>query len=87
MIPGRLQVAARFGHTDVPLFGSTALDRALHGDRITEEAAAVNAYLRGQRVKVQVDYTHFHAEQMATGVDALSAPNANRVRAAVQLGF
>ena len=47
----------------------------------------MNAYLRGQRVKVQVDYTHFHVEQMATGVDALSAPNANRVRAAVQLGF
>jgi hypothetical protein len=87
VIPGRLQVAARFGHTDVPLFGSTALDRALHGDRITEEAAAVNAYLRGRRVKVQVDYTHFHAEQMGTGLDAFSAPNANRVRAAVQLGF
>jgi hypothetical protein len=87
VIRGRLQVAARFGHTDVPLFGSTALDRALHGDRITEEAAAVNAYLRGRRVKVQVDYTHFHGEQMATGLDALSGPNANRVRAAVQLGF
>jgi hypothetical protein len=87
VIRGRLQVAARFGHTDVPLFGATALDRALHGDRITEEGAAVNAYLRGRRVKVQVDYTHLHAEQMATGADAFSGPNANRVRAAVQLGF
>jgi hypothetical protein len=47
----------------------------------------VNAYLRGRRVKVQVDYTHLHAEQMATGADAFSGPNANRVRAAVQLGF
>ncbi len=87
VIRGRLQVAARFGHTDVPLFGATALDRALHGDRITEEGAAVNAYLRGRRVKVQVDYTHLHAEQRATGADAFSAPTANRVRAAVQLGF
>ena len=31
----------------------------------------MNAYLRGQRVKVQVDYTHFHAEHTATGLDAL----------------
>jgi hypothetical protein len=87
IIRGRLQVAARFGHTDVPLFGSTALDRVLHGDRITEEAAAVNAYLRGQRVKLQVDYTHLHAEDRATGLDAGSAPTVDRVRAAAQLAF
>ena len=38
-------------------------------------------------MKLQVDYTHLHAEQMATGLDARSGPNAHRVRAAVQLGF
>jgi len=87
IIRGRLQVAARFGRTDVPLFGSTPLDRVLHGDRITEEAAAMNAYLRGHRVKLQVDYTHLHAENRATGLDAFSAPTVNRVRAAAQLAF
>ncbi|HXU02799.1 MAG TPA: porin [Polyangia bacterium] len=87
VIRGRLQVAARLGHTDVPLYGATQEDRLRLGDRIDEQSAAVNAYLRGHRTKVQVDYTHSHAENAMTGLDARSAPNQHRIRAAVQLGF
>ena len=47
----------------------------------------MNAYLRGHRMKLQVDYTHLHAEDRATGLEAGSAPTVNRVRAAVQLAF
>ena len=43
--------------------------------------------LRGHRVKVQVDYTHAHAEDTTTGLDAATAPNQHRVRAAIQVGF
>ena len=72
-----MQVAGALGHTDVPLLRiDRPSQRALRGDRIDEQSAAVNAYLRGHRVKLQVDYTHFHAEHMATGLDALGAPNA-----------
>jgi hypothetical protein len=87
IIRSRLQVAARIGHTDVPLYGSTPEDRARLGDRIDEQSVALNAYLRGHRVKFQADYTHSHAENAATGLDALSAPTFHRIRAAAQLGF
>jgi len=87
VIRGRLQLAARVGHTDVPRYGSTPAQRALFGDQIDEQSAAVNAYLRGHRVKVQVDYTHSHAEDATTGLPAQSAPTQHRIRAALQLGF
>jgi hypothetical protein len=87
IIRGRLQVAGRIGSTDVPRYGSTPVQRALVGDHVDEQSAAVNTYLRGQRVKVQVDYTHAHAEDTSTGLDAATAPNQHRVRAAIQVGF
>jgi len=87
IIRGRLQLAARIGRTDEPRYGATATERLLLGTRVAEQAAALNAYLRGHRVKVQVDYTHLHAEDEATGRDAGSAPSVHRVRAAVQVGF
>jgi len=87
VIRGRVQVAGRIGHTDEPRYGSTPLQRALFGDRVNEQAVAVNAYLRGHRVKAQVDYTHLHAEDAATGLDAQNAPTQHRIRAALQLGF
>jgi hypothetical protein len=87
IIRGRLQVAGRIGSTDVPRYGSTPVQRALVGDHVDEQGAAVNAYLRGHRVKVQVDYTHAHAEDTTTGLDAATAPNQHRVRAAIQVGF
>ena len=70
----------------MPLYGSTPDERARLGDRVDEQSAAVNAYLRGHRVKVQVDYTHLHAEERRPGWTR-SAPDQHRVRAAVQLGF
>jgi hypothetical protein len=87
IIRGRLQVAGRIGSTDVPRYGSTPAQRALFGTHVDEQSAAVNAYLRGHRVKVQVDYTHSHGEDATTGLAAASAPDQHRVRAAVQVGF
>ena len=84
VLPHRLQVAARVGHTDLPLYGATAEQRAAGGrPHRTSRARRVTAYLRGHRVKVQVDYSHLHR---ATGRRG-RAPTAHRVRAAIQLGF
>jgi hypothetical protein len=87
VIRGRLQVAGRLGATDEPRFGATPADRVRLGTHVDEQSAAVNAYLRDHRVKVQVDYTHQHWEDGATGLDAGSAPIVHRVRAAMQVGF
>jgi hypothetical protein len=87
LIRGRLQLAARIGRTDQPRYGSTPQERVLFGTRVDEQSAAINWYLRGHRVKAQVDYTHSHAVDAATGLDAGTAPVVHRVRAAVQLGF
>jgi hypothetical protein len=87
VIRGRLQVAARIGATDVPRYGSTPGERALFGTHVDEQSGAVNWYLSGHRIKVQVDYTHSHATDKATGQDAGTAPIVHRVRAAVQAGF
>jgi hypothetical protein len=81
VLPHRLLVGARIGQTDLPLYGATAAARLLAGIRVAEQSAVVGAYLRGNRAKVQVDYTH-----LAT-TDAGTAPEEHRVRAAVQLGF
>ena len=87
VIRGRLQVAARIGDTDEPRYGSTPAERARLGTHVNEQSGAVNAYLRGHRVKVQVDYTHSHATDEPTGLDAGTAPIVHRVRAAIQVGF
>jgi hypothetical protein len=87
VIRGRLSVAARIGETDEPRYGSTPEDRLRLGTHVDEQAAAVNAYLRGNRVKAQVDYTHLHTVNAATGLDAAIAPIVHRVRAAIQVGF
>jgi len=81
VLPHRLQVAARIGRTDLPLYGATAEQHLLRGSRQDEQSGAVSAYLRGHRIKVQMDYTHL------TSPDAQTAPTAHRVRAAVQIGF
>jgi len=87
VIRGRLQVAARIGETDQPRYGSTPDDRIRFGNHDDEQSAAVNAYLRGQRVKAQVDYTHSHTTIADTGLDAGTAPIVHRVRAAIAVGF
>jgi hypothetical protein len=88
VIRGRLQVAGRLGHTDVPRYKSTPAERARLGTEVNEESVAINAYLRGShRMKLQVDYTHLHGTDATTGLDAGSAPIVHRLRAAVQLGF
>ena len=87
LIRSRLSLAARIGSTDQPRYGWTPAQRALFGNHLDEQSAAINAYLRGQRVKVQVDYTHSHAEDTTTGLDAATAPIQHRLRAALQVGF
>ena len=76
-----MQVAARIGRADLPLYGVTAEEHLLRGSREDEQSGAVSAYLRGHRIKVQMDYSHL------TSPDAQTAPTAHRVRAAVQIGF
>jgi Phosphate-selective porin O and P len=80
LIPHRLQVAARAGHTDLPLYGATVAQRILAGSYENEQSGAVSAYIRGHRIKVQMDYSHLTS-------DGQTAPTANRVQAAVQVGF
>jgi hypothetical protein len=91
LIRGRLQLAARLGHADVPRYGSSPQERVRLGNRVDEQSAAVNWYVRGShRIKAQVDYTHAHMRYDVSGageVDAASAPVSHRVRAAVQLAF
>jgi hypothetical protein len=81
VLPRRLQVAARFGQSDLPLYGASVTERSARGSRTTEQAVAVSAYLAGHDAKLQVDYTHLASD------DALSAPTVDRIRAAVQLAF
>ena len=82
VLPTRLQVAGRLGRSDLPLYGAPTDVHLRTGTRIDEESVAVSAYLRGSHlIKLQVDYSHLTAH------DALSAPEAHRVRAAAQLGF
>jgi hypothetical protein len=80
VLPRFLQLAARVGHTDLPLYGATAAQHLLAGSHQNEQAGAVSAYIRGHRVKAQVDYTHLTS-------DGQTAPSAHRVRAALQVGF
>ncbi len=80
LLPHRLQVAARVGHTDLPLYGATAEQRLLAGTSQNEQSAVVSSYLRGHRVKAQVQYSHLTS-------DGQTAPTANRIQAAVQVGF
>jgi hypothetical protein len=81
ILPRHLQIVARVGRSDLPLYGATVLERALRGSRTTEETAGLNAYLRGHDAKLQVDYTH------QSTPDAGSAPTVHRIRAALQLAF
>ncbi|HSY39025.1 MAG TPA: porin [Polyangia bacterium] len=80
LLPHKLQVAARAGHTDLPLYGATAEQRLLAGSSQNEQSAVVSSYLRGHRVKAQVQYSHLTS-------DGQTAPTANRIQAAVQVGF
>ena len=80
LLPHKLQVAARAGHTDLPLYGATAEQRLLAGSSQNEQSAVVSSYLRGHRVKAQVEYSHLTS-------DGQTAPTASRVQAAVQIGF
>jgi hypothetical protein len=80
LLPHKLQLAARVGHTDLPLYGATAQQRLLAGSSQNEQSAAVSSYLRGHRIKAQVEYSHLTSDGQTT-------PAANRIQAAVQVGF
>ena len=63
VLPHRLEVAARIGHTDLPLYGATADQRArLAGNWQNEQSGVVAAYLRGHRVKAQAEYSHLTSD-------------------------
>jgi phosphate-selective porin OprO/OprP len=81
VLPRRLQVLARAGRTDLPLFGALALERAARGTTTTDAGGGVSAYLHGHDAKLQVDYSYLSTP------DAGSAPHVHRLRAAVQLAF
>jgi hypothetical protein len=81
VLPRHLELVARVGRTDLPLYGATVAERELRGSHTTEAGGGVSAYLHGHDAKLQVDYTHFSTP------DAGSAPTVNRIRAAVQLAF
>ncbi|HXU60092.1 MAG TPA: hypothetical protein VN962_00225 [Polyangia bacterium] len=80
MLPRHLQLSGRVGRTDLPLYGASAQQHLLAGTHQNEQAGALTAYIRGHRVKAQVDYTHLSS-------DGQTAPGAHRVRAALQVGF
>ena len=81
VLPTRLQVAGRLGRSDLPLYGAPADEHLRRGTRTDEQSVAVSGYLRGHRIKLQVDYSHLSA------TDATTAPEIHRVRAAAQVGF
>lgn len=81
VLPRRLQVIARGGRTDEPLYGATLAARAARGARTTEGGGGVSVYLRGHDAKLQIDYAHLSTP------GALSAPHVDRARAALQLAF
>jgi phosphate-selective porin OprO/OprP len=80
VLPHRLEVAARLGHTDLPLYGATAAQHLLAGSWQNEQSGLVAAYVHGHRIKAQAEYSHLTA-------NGESAPAINRVQAAVQIGF
>jgi phosphate-selective porin OprO/OprP len=80
VLPHRLEVAARVGHTDLPLYGATAAEHLLAGSWQNEQSGVVAAYVRGHRVKAQAEYSHLSS-------NGESAPTINRVQGALQIGF
>jgi hypothetical protein len=81
VLPRHLQVVARLGRTDLPLYGATIVERGLRGSRTTEEAVGLSAYLHGHDAKLQLEYAHLSTP------DAMSAPVVDRLGAAIQLAF
>ncbi len=80
VLPHRLQVGARVGRTDLPLYGITEAQRILAGTYQNEQSGVVSSYIRGHRVKAQVEYSHVTS-------DGQSAPVVHRIQGAVQVGF
>jgi phosphate-selective porin OprO/OprP len=86
LIPGYLQLAARIGRSDLPLYGATLVERQLRGDRVDEQSGAANLYLRRHDIKLQVDYSHLRGRDVVAP-GGIYAPDTHRVRAQVQLMF
>jgi hypothetical protein len=80
VLPHRVEVAARVAHTDLPLYGATAVEHAQAGSYQNEQSGLVAAYIRGHRIKAQAEYSHLTT-------DGQTAPTINRVQGAVQVGF
>jgi phosphate-selective porin OprO and OprP len=81
VLPHRIEVAARVGRTDLPLYGVSRAVRLRSGSTLNEQGAALAGYLAGHHAKLQIAYDHLVAE------DAGSAPRVNQLQAAAQLWF
>jgi hypothetical protein len=81
VLPRHLQVVARVGRTDQPLYGATPEERLARGTVTSEAGGGLSAYLRGHDAKLQLDYAYLSTP------DARSQPFVNRLRAAFQLAF
>ncbi len=94
VLPRFLQVAARAGRTEFPLYGRSSFERVLAGDSGDELTGAITAYLRGHDLKVQLDYSHLVRRGILSpstqAPDALlvsNSPDTDRLRVQMQLAF
>jgi phosphate-selective porin OprO and OprP len=81
LLPHRLEIAGRIAGTGLPLYGATAEQHLLAGTKLYEQTAGIGAYVRGHRIKLQMDYSHLASP------DAQTVPTAHRVRVGFQAGF
>ncbi len=88
VIPHFLSVAARLESTDLPLYGVSLAERQARGSHLDGQTAAVNAFLRGHDLKLQLDYSHLRIEDVAVaGGTGTYSPDSHRLRASAQLMF
>jgi hypothetical protein len=87
IIPHLLQVAARLEGTDLPLYGVPLALRQAAGTHIDAQTGAINAYLRGHDLKVQLDYSHLRTAGIEMAAVGPYTQDSHRVRAQVQLMF
>jgi hypothetical protein len=88
VIPHFLSVAARVESTDLPLYGVSLAERQARGSHLDGQTAAVNAFLRGHDLKLQLDYSHLRTEDIAVaGGSGTYSADSHRLRASAQLMF
>jgi len=94
IIPRVLQVAARWGETEHPLYGRPLREREERGAYTREHTGGVSYFMRGHDLKVQIDYSRL-ADRKARWTDAEGAAVefsddrriTHRLRIQAQVGF